>query len=213
MVDEFERGGFAGAAAAQEDKGFSALNFEVQIVEQFAAAVVPSKRYETLRNSMAGACRENRSCGCLTRVRACSESRMLSGQPARCRRYGNHFVCRRRQAGDANAGVAFVPDVEADQQRGDLLDDARVFQFAAVEGANAWDFCGQIAHDSEWHWDRRCRQSHRSRPGHPHSAVRLPRCEMRPQLKYLWAQLCGLLRGGALPDAECASGAAAHACG
>ena len=36
-VDEFESCGFAGAAAAQEDQGFAALDFEIQIAEKFVA--------------------------------------------------------------------------------------------------------------------------------------------------------------------------------
>ena len=56
-------------------------------------------------------------------------------------------VCCRRQAGYANTGVAFVPDVQADQQRCNLLQDASVLQFAAVEGANAGNLCGQVSHD------------------------------------------------------------------
>src|ERR1700722_9394729 len=51
----------------------------------------------------------------------------------------------RREACDANSGVAFVADIEADEQGGDLLDNARIFQFAAVDGADAGNFCGEIA--------------------------------------------------------------------
>src|SRR5580704_564496 len=58
-----------------------------------------------------------------------------------------NFVCRRRQTGDANSGVAFVADVEADQQSCDLFYDARILQFAAVEGANPRNLFGQVAND------------------------------------------------------------------
>ena len=53
---------------------------------------------------------------------------------------------RRRQAGDADAGVALEANVEADQQRGDLLQDARIFQFAAVDGAHPGDFRRESSH-------------------------------------------------------------------
>ena len=53
----------------------------------------------------------------------------------------------RRQAGDADSGVAFVADVEADEQGGDLLEGAGVFQFAAVERAHSGDFGGERARE------------------------------------------------------------------
>src|SRR5213595_3505598 len=50
------------------------------------------------------------------------------------------------QAGEADAsGMHFVANVEANQQRSDGLDDARVFEFSAVERAGAGDFCGEFA--------------------------------------------------------------------
>lgn len=42
-------------------------------------------------------------------------------------------------------GVDFVADVEADQQRGDGLDDAGVFEFSAVEGTGTGDFFREFA--------------------------------------------------------------------
>src|ERR1039458_8759342 len=113
----------------------------------------PFTRYATWRNSMAGLVSEESFIECFvhppsrTRVpAACSEGRMPSGtagkMPALC-----NFVCRLRQAGDTNARMAFVPDVQADQQGCDLLQDARVLQFAAIEGADSGNLCGQDAHD------------------------------------------------------------------
>src|SRR5229473_4626149 len=46
-------------------------------------------------------------------------------------------ICFRRQTRDADSGMAFVADVQADEERGDLLEDAGVLQFAAVDGADA----------------------------------------------------------------------------
>ena len=40
-----------------------------------------------------------------------------------------------------------MPDIQADQQGCDLLHDARVLQFAAVDGANARNLRGQGAND------------------------------------------------------------------
>ena len=40
---------------------------------------------------------------------------------------GSLAVCFRRQSGDANPAVAFVADVQADEQSGDLFEDAGVF--------------------------------------------------------------------------------------
>ena len=53
------------------------------------------------------------------------------------------------QAGEANAdGMGFVADVQTNQQGGYGFDDAGVFEFAAVYGAGAWDFLGQVGCDS-----------------------------------------------------------------
>lgn len=50
------------------------------------------------------------------------------------------------QAGEADAGgVDFIARVEANQQSSEGLDDAGVFEFSAVQGANARDFCGEFA--------------------------------------------------------------------
>ncbi len=40
--------------------------------------------------------------------------------------------------------MALIADGKADQQGGDLFEDARVFQFAAVESANAGNFCREL---------------------------------------------------------------------
>src|SRR5579863_2260746 len=53
-------------------------------------------------------------------------------------------VCREWKACDADAGVAFMADVQANQQSGDLLDDAGIFQLPAVNGADARNFCREI---------------------------------------------------------------------
>ncbi len=42
--------------------------------------------------------------------------------------------------------MAFESNVEPNQQGGDLLQDARIFQLAAVDGAHAGDFRGQRSH-------------------------------------------------------------------
>jgi len=42
----------------------------------------------------------------------------------------------RRQTGDADAAVAFVANVQVDEQGGDLLEDVGVFQFSAIDGAD-----------------------------------------------------------------------------
>src|SRR5713101_6565493 len=49
------------------------------------------------------------------------------------------------QTGDAQTGATLGADVEADQQRRDLLHDARVLQLATIERAYAWDFAGEAA--------------------------------------------------------------------
>ena len=51
------------------------------------------------------------------------------------------------QAGNPDARVAFVADVQADQQCGDLLDDACIFQSAAVKGADSRDFRRQFTRE------------------------------------------------------------------
>jgi|GEM_PF-4245707 len=66
----------------------------------------------------------------------------LDGIPARCGRLRTLAIRFWRQAGDADSGVAFVADVEADQQCGDLLNGASIFQFAAVDSADSGNFRG-----------------------------------------------------------------------
>src|SRR5271165_3253994 len=53
-------------------------------------------------------------------------------------------ICRRGQAGDADSGVAFVADVHADEQGGDLLDDAGVLEWPAINSADAGNLCRQF---------------------------------------------------------------------
>ena len=50
-----------------------------------------------------------------------------------------------RQSGDADSAVAFVADVQADEQSGDLFEDAGIFQFAAIDGTHAGKFRGKSA--------------------------------------------------------------------
>ncbi len=40
--------------------------------------------------------------------------------------------------------MAFVADIEADQQSRDLLEDAGIFQFAAIDGADAGNFAARV---------------------------------------------------------------------
>src|SRR6185369_1729965 len=81
----------------------------------------------------------------------CCEGKLPSQQPAEPalsvvegRLYKNLYLVRFFwQAGNANAGVALVTNIEADQQRGDLFQDARVLQLSAINGAHARNFCRQ----------------------------------------------------------------------
>jgi hypothetical protein len=43
--------------------------------------------------------------------------------------------------------MALVPNVEADQQSRDLLYDAGVFQFAAIDGADSWNLCRKLSRE------------------------------------------------------------------
>src|SRR5689334_19908089 len=49
------------------------------------------------------------------------------------------------QSGDTNSGVAFVTNVEADKQGGNLFEDAGGLELAAINGADAGNFCGESA--------------------------------------------------------------------
>src|ERR1700722_19585874 len=173
----------------------------------------PFTLYAALRNSMAG-----RELG-ESFIDACSLhfSFALRGLDALGRagetQALQNFVGRWRQAGDANSGMAFVPDVQSDQERGDLLKDARVFQFAAIDCAHTRDFYSQvagdlvgvriIAADNYVAIDRAIGiqrlRSEILKSGYDRDAFR--------------DKFRGLLRGGALPDAEGASGATADTCG
>ena len=124
-----------------------------------------------------------------------------------------NFVCFFWQAGDANAGVALVANIEADQERGDLFQDARIFQFAAINGAHAGNFCrqrsyrrrgvGVVAADNDVAvngsiaiQDLGGRVMERGHYRHSR-----------------WHEFGSLLCRGTLPDAQSAGGPAAHAGG
>src|SRR5216683_4142272 len=107
--------------------------------------------------------------------------------------------------------MSFVSDVESNQKRGDLFQDARRFQLAAVNRAYAGNLgsqspyfvggVGVVAADDDIAVDRSVGIQQFGggiveRGHHRHS---------------LGNQFGGLLRDGALPDAEGTSGAAAHA--
>src|SRR5207344_1557415 len=116
-----------------------------------------------------------------------------------------------RQARDANAGVAFVANVKANQERGDLLEDTRVFQFAAVDGADLGNFCRQrsyslgggavIAADNDVAVDGSIAIQN----------LRGSFVEGGHYRNSLGHEFGGLLRRGALPDAEGAGGPATDA--
>jgi len=59
------------------------------------------------------------------------------------------LVSFRRQSGDADAAVALVADVQADEQGRDLLEDAGVLQFAAVDGADSGNLGSEAACELE----------------------------------------------------------------
>src|SRR6266704_5963431 len=50
------------------------------------------------------------------------------------------------QAGDANSAVALMADVQSDEQRGNLLENARVFQLAAINGTHAGNLRSKHTH-------------------------------------------------------------------
>src|ERR1700674_5330549 len=122
-----------------------------------------------------------------------------------------HLVRAIGQARDPNSTVAFVPDVETDQQRGDLLDDARVLKLAAINRSHAHNLR---------------REFHRNLCGiriiaaHDDVAINiliaveyicrnvLERGRDRNTLR---DKLGCLLRSRALPHADGAAGASAHA--
>ncbi len=120
-------------------------------------------------------------------------------------------VSVRWQAGDADSGVAFVAEVHADEQGGDLLNDACVFEFAAVDAADAGNLCRQfagelpsigiVAADDDVAVQRSVGAEQFGGNvveggDHAHS---------------IGHEFGGLLGGGALPDAESARGASADA--
>src|SRR3984957_19376111 len=98
--------------------------------------------------------------------------------------------------------MALVSDVQTDEQSRDLFEEAGVFQFAAVDGTNSGNFASEgaceltgasviAAHDdvafNRFVAIEKFRRQIVKSGGHAHS---------------LRNEFCGLLRGGALPDAE-----------
>src|ERR1700737_1624679 len=57
------------------------------------------------------------------------------------------FVSGIWQTCDAYSAVAFVLYVEADEECGNLLDDAGIFQFPAINGPHACDFRSEFHRD------------------------------------------------------------------
>src|ERR1700722_1954842 len=117
------------------------------------------------------------------------------------------------QAGDADSGVAFVAEVHADEQSGNLLDDAGVFEFAAVDTADPGNFCCQFAGklrgvgivtaDYDVAVERRVSAEH--------LGGNIVEC--RDHTYTVRNKFCGLLGGGTLPDADGARGPSAHSDG
>src|ERR1700674_1181806 len=126
-------------------------------------------------------------------------------------RSGLHLVRANWQTRDPYSAVPFVPDVETDQQRRDLLDNARVLKLATINRSHARDLR---------------REFHRNLRGigiiaayddvaiHIFIAVEHVRrnvVERRRDRNALRNQFRRLLRGRALPHANGAAGASAHA--
>ena len=86
MVDEFERGCFAGAAAAEKDKRFSGFHFKVEFAHQLRAILEAIGNVAEL-NRVSVHRRGHRRSSSLAKIRS------------------------RRKAGNANSGMALVPDV------------------------------------------------------------------------------------------------------
>ena len=105
-----------------------------------------------------------------------------------------------------------MPDVEADQERGDLFQDARIFQFAAVDGAHAGNLCGQRLLLFAWRLRIITADDHvavdRTVGVQNFGGSVVKRGHDRNSLGY---EFGSLLRGRALPDAESAGGAATDA--
>src|SRR5712692_3172275 len=216
MINEFETGGLAGATAAEEDQGFAALYFEVQFMEEGVAAVeTRGDVAEFYGWAMVGGVVHVESFSSPALLAMARERKMPSRQPAGRRRYKKpelqNLVRGRRQTGDANSGVALVPDVQSDQERSDLLQDARAFQFAAIDGAHARNSCGQRSHGLTGAGIIAADDYVAV-----HRAVRIQQfggdiLERGHDRYALGNQFHGLLRGGALPDTERASGSATDA--
>src|SRR5579862_2847369 len=120
-------------------------------------------------------------------------------------------VSGRRQSGDANAAVALVADVQANQQSSDLLDDARIFQLSSINRADAGnlgrefasELCGVgiVAADDNVTIKRVVAAQQ----------IRRKVMKSRYNTYFVWNQFRGLLRGGPLPDPECTRSSSAHA--
>ena len=125
MIDQFKSRSLAGAASSEKNQGFTANDFEVQIVKKLPLSVVT----QAIRNAA--------KLNSWTRVGGIVHP---VGFP--CALYGWNvgslflLVSPGRQACDTNSRVPLVPDIEADQQCRDLFQDARVLKFAAIESTN-----------------------------------------------------------------------------
>src|SRR5712692_11518179 len=119
----------------------------------------------------------------------------------------------RRQAGDANSGVALVADVQADQQRGDLLYDAGILQFAAIDSADTGNFCCQLARDLSGVRVVAADDDIAVERGVSVQQFSGDVVESGDHAHSFGYQFSSLLGGGALPDAEGAGGAPSYSCG
>src|SRR5438105_5206345 len=153
------------------------------------------------------------SIGDLSRSRPWLRGAVMSHKCGALARSRTHLERAIWQARDSYSAVAFVPDVETDQQRGDLLDNARILQLPAINRSHARDL------HREFHRDLR---GIRIIAAHDHVAIDvfvivavelfcrnvLERGRDRNALRN---KLSRLLRSRALPHAYGAAGASAHA--
>ena len=216
MIDEFESGGFAGAAASEEDEGFATIGLRDSSCGEVRSRCSGDRRRCGI--GWRGGGREDWSFISLASgAETKCEGKMLSRQPAGRRRYRDPpallLVRLCRQAGDANSGVAFVSDVEADQERGDLLEMrafsslppsmARTPGILAARVAHFLSGIGIVAADDHVAVDWRIRIQQFSGD--------VVKCG--DHRDSFGNEFGGLLRGRTLPDAESASGASADAGG
>src|SRR5215469_10918763 len=118
-VDKLKGGSFSRAAASEQDQDLSARDFERQILKD-RAPVRQLVRDSTKCDGSVGRLHE----------------RLLAWNR------GSNVVRLGRQPCNANPTVPFVANVEADEQGCDLLDDASVFELAAVEGEHRGNLTG-----------------------------------------------------------------------